>query len=106
MAQWKIEYYISASGKSDIKKWFDKLSHEKFIAVSREVEMLAESGNALQLPHSKSLGKGLFELRERRFGYRVYYAFQGKRVIILLAAGDKTSQSNDIAKARKRLEEL
>lgn len=65
--------------------------------------MLGRLGNELKLPHSKSLGKGLFELRERRYGYRVYYCFYGKAIVILLAAGDKKSQNNDIKVARERL---
>lgn len=59
----------------------------------------------LKLPHSKALGKGLFELRERKYGYRVYYGFLKKYIIILLAAGDKNSQEKDILIARGRLAE-
>lgn len=65
--------------------------------------MLGEVGNGLALPHSKALGKGLFELRERRFGYRIYYCFRSESVIILLAAGDKRTQERDIKIARDRL---
>ncbi len=65
--------------------------------------MLEEIGNELRLPHSKALGDGLFELPERRHGYRIYYGFNGKSLIILLAAGDKTSQERDIKIARERL---
>jgi putative addiction module killer protein len=32
-------------------------------------------------------------------GYRVYYAQRGARLLLLLAAGDKSSQQKDIAKA-------
>ena len=32
-------------------------------------------------------------------GYRVYYAKRGNRLLLLLAGGDKSSQSKDIAKA-------
>lgn len=32
-------------------------------------------------------------------GYRVYYTQQGNRLLLLLAGGDKSSQSKDIAKA-------
>lgn len=34
-------------------------------------------------------------------GYRVYYQERGREVIILLCGGDKSTQENDIAKARK-----
>jgi putative addiction module killer protein len=45
----------------------------------------------------------LFELRERKYGYRIYYGFCDSKVIMLLAAGDKKSQKYDIAIARERM---
>ncbi len=38
-------------------------------------------------------------------GYRVYFTFQKKRVILLLCGGDKSSQKRDITKAKKLTEE-
>ncbi|MCW5610588.1 MAG: type II toxin-antitoxin system RelE/ParE family toxin [Rubrivivax sp.] len=32
-------------------------------------------------------------------GYRVYYSKRGSRLLLLLAGGDKSSQSRDVAKA-------
>ncbi|WP_308420270.1 MULTISPECIES: type II toxin-antitoxin system RelE/ParE family toxin [Cysteiniphilum] len=63
-------------------------------------------GNKLKLPHSKTLGGGLFELRERKFGYRIYYKFEKDCVVLLLHAGDKTSQQKDIKRAKKLLKEI
>lgn len=103
MNNWKIEYWCTDSGKSPIKKWLDGLTKEQFISITLELTLLEKSGIDLKLPHSRSLGKGLFELRERKFGYRVYYCFKGNKLIILIAAGDKASQKNDITMARKRL---
>lgn len=39
-------------------------------------------------------------------GYRVYYAKQGKTVVILLGGGEKSSQQKDIADAKRLWEEL
>jgi hypothetical protein len=75
MANWKIKYYTSESGKADLEKWFNKLSTIQFKSVDQEIELLREYGNSLGLPHSRSMGKSLFELRERKFGYRIYYTF-------------------------------
>lgn len=101
MSQWYIQYYESSPSKSDIERWFKKLDHQHKKIVAEEIEMLAEAGNELRLPHSRALGQGLYELRERRYGYRIYYAFKDDKVIILLAAGNKTSQQNDMVKTRK-----
>ena len=106
MKRWQIEYWDPKRGKNSIEKWLDKPTREQFKSVSKEISLLEDAGNELKLPHSKALGKGLFELRERRYGYRVYYGFQGEYIIILLAAGDKKSQERDIVIARERLSEL
>ena len=61
--------------------------------------------NRLRLPHSRPLGQGMFELRERGYGYRIYYTFR-REVIVLLTAGDKGTQAKDIRIARARMLEL
>ncbi len=77
MGSWIIRYWANESGKSPIDKWLDKLTKEQLNAVAEELSKLEELGNELKLPHSRALGKGLFELRERQFGYRLYYCFKG-----------------------------
>ena len=107
MALWKIEYWNNEStGKSPIQKWLSKLTTEQLDAVFVEISQLENRGNELELPQSKALGKGLFELREMEYGYRIYYGFNGKHIIIVLAAGDKTSQDRDIKIARDRLSQI
>ncbi len=106
MKQWKIEYWAPGKSKNPIEKWLDKLTKDQLKSLAKEIMMLEQVGNELKLPHSKALGKGLFELRERRFGLRVYYGFRGESVVIMLAVGNKKSQEKDIAIARKRLSEL
>ncbi len=106
MGRWKVEYWAAGRGTNPIEKWLDKLTKEQLKSVAKEITMLEQVGNELKLPHSRALGKGIFELRERRFGFRIYYGFRGEFFIILLAAGDKKSQEKDIATARKWLAEV
>jgi putative addiction module killer protein len=48
----------------------------------------------------KPVGEGVSELRiDYGPGYRVYYKEQGRKLIILLAGGDKHSQTKDIKTA-------
>lgn len=103
MKKWNLEYWEESSGRKSLEKWLWKLPKEKYLSVSKELEFLSISGKDLKLPHSKPLGKGLFELRERRYGIRVYYGFHKDMIIILLHAGDKGTQEDDINLARKRL---
>ncbi|MFA6526822.1 MAG: type II toxin-antitoxin system RelE/ParE family toxin [Candidatus Babeliales bacterium] len=106
MSRWTIEYWTDASGKKSVEKWLDDLTNDQLKSVAKELKLLELCGNELKLPHSRSLGKGLFELRERRFCYRIYYGFYTSRIIILLEAGDKKTQKSDIALARARLAKL
>lgn len=73
------------------------------MSVAKEIHMLQETGAHSKLPHSKALSKGLFELRERKYGYRIYYCFLKNHGIVMLAAGNKKSQEEDIKVARERL---
>ena len=48
----------------------------------------------------KPVGEGVSELRiDYGPGYRVYFKKQGRTIVVLLAGGDKRTQSRDIEKA-------
>jgi putative addiction module killer protein len=103
---WVIKYWITDSGKNEIERWFNKLPKEKARSATKELALLRKCGIDLKLPHSRALGKKLFELRERMYGCRIYYTFHEHQMIILLVAGDKSTQKTDILLARERIEEL
>lgn len=106
MKHWKIDYWSEKGKKSPVEKWLDSLTVDQLKAVTKGVKLLEMLGNELRMPHSFPLGEGLFELRERHYGYRVYYGFRGNHLIILIASGDKSSQERDIKIARQRLARL
>jgi phage-related protein len=75
---------------------------------ARLVELLAEHGPSLRLPHSRVLGDGLFELRPHGrsgIGRAIYCFLVGKLVIVLHAFIKKTQQTPDkeLKLARKRM---
>ena len=55
----------------------------------------------------KSVGDGVFEMRiDYGPGYRVYYTRQGVLVVLLLCGGDKSTQTKDIARAKRMAKAL
>ncbi|MCC7309447.1 MAG: type II toxin-antitoxin system RelE/ParE family toxin [Acidobacteria bacterium] len=78
---------------------------------ARLVELLLEYGPMLGLPHSRSMGSGLFELRPRgRSGTgRAFYCYvANKKIFIVHAFIKKTQQTPDreLKIARKRAKEI
>jgi putative addiction module killer protein len=85
-------------------RWFDALRDQH--ARSRIVARLrsARRGN---LGDCRSLGAGLYEMRVHTGpGYRLYYVRRWPAVVLLLCAGDKSSQSRDIEQARRLLQSV
>jgi len=105
-SKWTIEYWCNDKGESTVEEWFDSLTDEQFKSVAKEMKLLELCGNLLKLPHSRSLKQKLFELRERKYSFRIYYAFLPNKIILMLHAGNKKTQDKDIEIARVRLAEL
>lgn len=78
-------------------KWIDGLRDVSARArILVRIERLVE-GNPGDV---RPVGEGVSEMRiDYGLGYRVYYKKQGSKLVILLAGGDKRSQSRDIKNA-------
>lgn len=102
----QIEYFHERV-RNEVESWpVDVLAD-----YARLIELLAEYGPSLRLPHSRAFGDGLFELRPRgRSGIgRAFYCFMlAKRVVVIHAFIKKSQQTPDreLRLARKRLKEL
>ena len=94
--------YQSANGKQPYTDWFRSLKDKQTQAIILKRLNRLRQGN---LGDYKSLKDGLFELRiDYGPGYRIYFAQEADQlVILLLCAGQKSSQENDIKAARKYL---
>ena len=79
-------------------KWLLKLKDIRAkVAIIRRIKRVKD-GN---FDDHKPVGEGVSELRLTIGpGYRVYYTHKNDEIIVLLIAGDKSSQSKDIEKAK------
>jgi phage-related protein len=73
--------------------------------------LLIELGPDLKMPHSKALGKGLFELRPKAASGigRAFYCFlSGQKIVVIHSIIKKTPKTpvKDLQLARKRVKEV
>src|SRR4051794_9240194 len=93
----QVEEFVTDEEVSPFKRWFDALDHRAAAWIAIAIDRLSE-GNA---SNTKSLGEGVSELRINRGpGYRVYFGWDGKVLVILLGGGTKKRQQNDIKAAQ------
>ena len=78
-------------------KWLDGLRDVRARArILARIERLADGNPG----DARPVGEGISELRvDYGPGYRVYFTRQGRTILVLLAGGDKRTQSRDIATA-------
>ncbi len=99
-----LRYYTTPSGTSPFVRWLNGIRNKTSRArIERRLERL-EHG---YYGDTKAIGEGIHELRfDMEGGYRVYFAQAGDVVIILLCAGNKSSQARDIKHAKQYWKEL
>ncbi|WP_299408304.1 type II toxin-antitoxin system RelE/ParE family toxin [Acaryochloris sp. IP29b_bin.148] len=93
-----LRTYESADGRVPFNEWLAGLRDRKARAIIRTRLDRVSLG---LLGDYKSVGGGVQELRiSYGSGYRVYFAQVGDIIIILLCGGDKSSQQQDIERAK------
>lgn len=94
----EIVHYQHEDGGFPFQSWLEKMRDKMAKArISMRLQQL-ESGN---LGDAKSVGEGVLEMRIHvGAGYRVYCGRYGQCWIVLLCGGDKSSQDQDIVRAR------
>ena len=90
--------YQQLQGQCPYNRWFESLRDER--AQSRIIARLRQvrAGN---LGDCKSVGEGVVELRiDVGPGYRLYCGRSGVTLVVLLCGGDKSTQTQDIERAK------
>lgn len=92
-----LRFFCKSDGSIPVLEWLHSLRDSRD---RKRIQVRLDRITLGNLGDYKAVGKGVSELR-LHFGpgYRVYCAEDGHEVVILLCGGDKSSQSEDIAKA-------
>jgi putative addiction module killer protein len=94
----EIELYVTDDGKIPFSEW---LSGVKDSRLRNEVRNRLDRVLLGNFGDHKSLGDDVYELRIKYgAGYRIYYAETEGKIVVLLCAGDKSTQSNDVSLAK------
>ena len=100
----EILYYTKKNGKCPFKEWLNKLDNVEQKRIYQRLlrVQLGNFGDFKPLKNS--------ELSELRFmmnkGYRVYFKELDNVIVLILAGGDKSDQTQTINKANKYFEEF
>lgn len=89
-----IQIYIDSNGHSPFTRWLKSLDQVLRSIIDNRL-IRVQKGN---LGDYKSLKNGVFELRIQS-GYRIYFAMIGT-TILLLCGGSKSTQRQDIRRAK------
>lgn len=93
----EVRQYQTPSGQTPFANWL-KAVRDK-MAQARIVARIERFANGLA-GDWKSVGAGVYELRiDVGKGYRVYYAVEGNKLVLLLCGGNKQTQTKDIENA-------
>lgn len=96
MSPWLVEL------EPEVRTWLENLLPAEFATAAFHVDRLADRGARLRMPHSRSLGEGLFELRFDlgRVAQRVTFFFPGETRLVLLTVFRK-QRSNERAEVNR-----
>lgn len=93
----RIVIFQNHAGKEPFVEWVRSLSRSYRARVFARLDRL-ETGN---WGDYRSVGEGVFELRLHfGAGYRIYFGKVTDTLILLLAGGEKSSQTKDIKRAK------
>ena len=102
----EVDYYRNPEGKAPFKDWLEALRDVNDVNGRAKIRVRLDRARLGNLGDHKPVDEGVWELRiDYGPGYRVYFAKEGNRLILLLIGGDKGAQKRDIALAASYLQD-
>lgn len=95
----EVVLYVTEDYDCPFERWLNALRDRQARArIKKRLDRIG-LGN---LGDFKSIGEGVMELRvDYGPGYRIYFAQSGATIILLLCGGDKSTQDQDILRAKQ-----
>ena len=94
---YELIIYSTEQGKEPFSEWLDNLEFVDATRVDTRLERIVK-GNFGEYKH---LFEDVYELKfKNHSGFRIYYGLDGNKIILLLNAGNKSTQRRDIQKAK------
>jgi putative addiction module killer protein len=88
--------YLDSAGRSPFRTWFDALDARAAAVVTVALSRLADGNTSNVAP----IGAGAAEVKiDRGPGYRIYFGWDGRTLVVLLGGGTKRRQPRDITAA-------
>ena len=104
MDQIEVRIFALKNGREPYTEWFKRLKDKRAQARIDVRIARVRTGN---FGDSKSVGEDVYELRlDYGPGFRVYFGKIEATIILLLCGGDKSTQADDIRKAKEYWQEF
>ena len=94
----KLQVYQTQNGREPFTEWLRSIRDRRTRTRIQERLERLEIGN---VGDCQSIGGGVYELRlQFGPGYRIYFGEVDNTIVLLLCGGDKSSQTQDIERAK------
>ena len=107
--EWEILTFETSRGEQPVDEFIKKQQPQAKAKIAHHVRLLRQYGNKLGMPHAKTLGLGLYELRIRgKEELRIFYCFTQKTIYLLHAFKKQKQETpqKELGIARQRMESL
>lgn len=106
---WTINTFETSRGEQPVDEFIEAQQPQAIAKIAHLIDLLEQHGNRLGMPHSKSIGNDLYELRVRgKEEIRILYCFHNREIVLLHAFKKQTQKTlrKEIATALKRMQGL